>query len=79
MESLARRLAAYLPPDDVAAVRRAHAFGAQAHLGQQRKTGEPYIAHPLAVAEILADLHVDGDTLCAALLHDVIEDTAATR
>jgi len=60
-------------------VRRAHAFGAQAHSGQQRKTGEPYIAHPLAVAEILADLHVDGGTLCAALLHDVIEDTAATR
>ena len=60
-------------------MRRAHAFGAQAHSGQQRKTGEPYIAHPLAVAEILADLHVDGGTLCAALLHDVIEDTAATR
>ncbi|WP_448509101.1 RelA/SpoT family protein [Immundisolibacter sp.] len=79
MESLARRLAAYLPPDDVAAVRRAHAFGAQAHAGQQRQTGEPYIAHPLAVAEILADLRVDRDTLCAAMLHDVIEDTAATR
>jgi len=60
-------------------VRRAHEFGAKAHTGQQRKTGEPYIAHPLAVAGILADVHVDAATLCAALLHDVIEDTAATR
>ncbi|MFZ5492940.1 MAG: RelA/SpoT family protein [Pseudomonadota bacterium] len=79
MEALAGRLAAYLAPEEVAVVRRAHAFGAKAHTGQQRKTGEPYIAHPLAVAGILADLHVDSATLCAALLHDVIEDTAATR
>ncbi|HCO42894.1 MAG TPA: guanosine-3',5'-bis(diphosphate) 3'-diphosphatase [Gammaproteobacteria bacterium] len=79
IEVLTEQLAAYLPADEVDAVRRAHAYGAHAHAGQQRKTGEPYIAHPLAVAGILANLRVDVATLCAALLHDVIEDTAATR
>ncbi|WP_372720242.1 HD domain-containing protein, partial [Immundisolibacter sp.] len=59
-------------------MRRAYAYGERAHSGQQRQTGEPYIAHPLAVATILADLHVDAATMCAALLHDVIEDTTAT-
>ncbi|WP_372722685.1 bifunctional (p)ppGpp synthetase/guanosine-3',5'-bis(diphosphate) 3'-pyrophosphohydrolase [Immundisolibacter sp.] len=77
-ETLARQLAAYLTPDDIAAIRRAYAYGERAHSGQQRQTGEPYIAHPLAVATILADLHVDAATMCAALLHDVIEDTTAT-
>ncbi|MEY3466065.1 MAG: hypothetical protein RL603_1664 [Pseudomonadota bacterium] len=69
----------YLPPDQVERVRDAAEFGAQAHEGQKRKTGEPYIAHPVAAAEILAGLRLDADTLVAAILHDVIEDTPVAK
>lgn len=56
-------------------VRRAYAFGAKAHDGQTRKSGEPYISHPVAVASILADLQLDYQSITAAILHDVVEDT----
>src|ERR671937_81093 len=61
----------YLKPKDVARLEEAYRFSEAAHAGQTRQSGEPYISHPLAVAEILADWHLDGQTLMAALLHDV--------
>jgi guanosine-3',5'-bis(diphosphate) 3'-pyrophosphohydrolase len=64
-----------LAEPDLAQIRRAFDFAAVAHDGQTRKSGEPFIIHPLAVATILADLRLDAATLCAALLHDVAEDT----
>src|SRR5690606_491213 len=76
MDSLARRLAEYLPPQQVLLARRAYALGAQAHAGQLRRSGEPYITHPVAVATVLAELRLDIETVCAAILHDALEDTA---
>ncbi len=72
-------VAAYLPPEQVARVERAYLIGAAAHDGQSRRSGEPYITHPLAVAGILAELRMDLETLCAAILHDTLEDTALPR
>ena len=69
---------AYLPEADRETLRSAHDIAERAHDGQSRLSGEPYIEHPLAVAGILADLHLDVDTLCAALLHDTVEDTGVT-
>src|SRR3954467_12945771 len=69
----------YLRPSDVARLEEAYRFSEAAHAGQIRQSGEPYISHPLAVAEILADWHLDGQTLMAALLHDVTEDTSVTK
>lgn len=65
----------YLKPSEIALVRKAFDLAKKAHAPQIRSTGEPYITHPLSVAQILADIHLDADTLCAAILHDVIEDT----
>jgi guanosine-3',5'-bis(diphosphate) 3'-pyrophosphohydrolase len=70
---------AYLPPAQVAQVLRAYAVGAQAHAGQERKSGEPYITHPVAVASILAELGLDAETIIAAILHDTLEDTELSR
>jgi guanosine-3',5'-bis(diphosphate) 3'-pyrophosphohydrolase len=69
----------YLDPEKVALVLRAFDVGAQAHEGQTRKTGEPYILHPVAVAEILARMRMDHDSVVAAVLHDTIEDTPLTK
>ena len=69
----------YLKPKDVARLAEAYRFSEAAHAGQTRQSGDPYISHPLAVAEILADWHLDGQTLMAALLHDVTEDTSVTK
>jgi guanosine-3',5'-bis(diphosphate) 3'-pyrophosphohydrolase len=63
----------------VSRVRAAAEFGTSAHHGQKRLSGEPYIAHPVATAAILADLHLDADTIIAAILHDVIEDTPTPK
>ncbi len=63
---------------DVSKIISAYEFAAKAHEGQFRSSGQPYIIHPLAVADILLDLGMDTDTICAALLHDVVEDTEAT-
>jgi guanosine-3',5'-bis(diphosphate) 3'-pyrophosphohydrolase len=69
----------YLAPEQVERIREAAEFGASAHKGQKRLSGEPYIAHPVAAAAILADLHLDTDTIVAAILHDVIEDTPTPK
>lgn len=69
----------YLEPKEVEVIQHACSFGAEAHQGQQRNSGEPYIDHPLAVANILADMRLDGHSVTAAILHDVIEDTAVVR
>ena len=74
-----RHLGNYLPPPDVALVERAFHFSDSAHRGQFRKSGEPYITHPLAVASILSQWRLDAHGLAAALLHDVMEDTAVTK
>jgi RelA/SpoT family (p)ppGpp synthetase len=72
-------LETYLEPRDVAYVYRAYLFSAEAHDGQHRKSGEPYIYHPLEVARILASMHLDSRSISAAILHDVIEDTATAK
>ncbi|PID45586.1 MAG: bifunctional GTP diphosphokinase/guanosine-3',5'-bis(diphosphate) 3'-diphosphatase [Proteobacteria bacterium] len=72
---LCRIIQRYQTPEDIETTRRAYEFAAKAHANVRRKSGELYIHHPLEVARILADLRLDVDTLCAALLHDVIEDT----
>jgi len=74
-----RHLGHYLRPAEVALVEGAYDFSEAAHRGQFRKTGDPYITHPLAVASILSEWRLDAQGLCAALLHDVMEDTAVTR
>lgn len=68
----------YLSPEDVALVEKAYKVADKCHAGQKRKSGEDYIVHPICVAIILANLHMDADTLAAALLHDVVEDTDYT-
>ena len=75
VDALERRLRGYLTADQVRQVRRAYEVGARAHEGQTRKSGEAYITHPVAVAGILAELKLDAETLCAAILHDALEDT----
>jgi len=79
MEALAKSLLAYLDEEKVHMVSRAYECAKSAHEGQFRRSGEPYIIHPLAVAKILAGLHMDHETLMAAMLHDVIEDTNTTK
>src|SRR5690242_11261936 len=74
-----RHLGHYLPRPDIALVERAFEFSESAHRGQFRKSGEPYITHPLAVASILSQWRLDAQGLAAALLHDVMEDTAITK
>lgn len=75
IDALSERLTEYLDSDEIRKVRRAYFYAEQAHDGQRRKSGEPYVTHPLAVASVLAEMHMDRDCLIAAMLHDVIEDT----
>lgn len=75
IDSLSHRLSSYLEPEQIRAVKRAYYYAEQAHSGQYRRSGEPYITHPLAVANILASMHMGYQSLIAAMLHDVIEDT----
>jgi guanosine-3',5'-bis(diphosphate) 3'-pyrophosphohydrolase len=69
----------YLDADHIHRIRSAYAFAEQAHEGQYRRTGDPYIAHPLAVGLILADMRMDAPSIMAGLLHDVIEDTGVSK
>ncbi len=77
--TLFKEWSGYLKPEDIARVETAYHFSEAAHTGQFRASGDPYISHPLAVANILAQLHLDSQALSAALLHDVVEDTAVTK
>ncbi|HHI3731103.1 TPA: bifunctional GTP diphosphokinase/guanosine-3',5'-bis pyrophosphate 3'-pyrophosphohydrolase [Klebsiella pneumoniae] len=77
-ESLNQLIQNYLPEDQIKRLRQAYLVARDAHEGQTRSSGEPYITHPVAVACILAEMKLDYETLMAALLHDVIEDTPAT-
>ena len=79
ISDLIKLLESYLEPDQVQEVYRAYLFGAEAHDGQHRMTGEPYIYHPVAAARILADLRLDHKSIIAAILHDVIEDTSTVK
>ena len=79
IDNLATDLNKYLEPEQVGQVVRAYHFAKDAHKGQTRKSGEPYINHPLAVAQILSGMHMDHQCLMAALLHDVIEDTGVPK
>lgn len=72
---LSDSLTQYLNPQQIQLVRRAYFYAEQAHDGQRRKSGEPYVTHPLAVAGVLSEMHMDHESLIAAMLHDVIEDT----
>jgi len=79
ISDLCAMLEEYLEPEQVQEVYRAYLFGAEAHEGQRRMSGEPYIYHPLAVARILTELHLDHESIIAAILHDVIEDTGTDK
>ena len=78
-EGLIARVRKYHPSDDITLIEKAYQEAAEAHKEQLRKSGEPYIIHPLCVAIILADLEMDKETIAAGLLHDVVEDTILTK
>ena len=78
-EILSQKLSSYLEENQVQDVLHAYEFSKLCHKGQARQSGEPYITHPLAVATILADMHLDHEALMAALLHDVLEDTHVNK
>ena len=78
-EKLIEAVRAYHPSTDVSQIERAYKVAKDAHNGQMRKSGEPYICHPICVAIILAELELDKETIIAGLLHDVVEDTSMTR
>ena len=79
VDELCALLAEYMTPEQLETVRDACYFGAKAHEGVFRKSGEPYIFHPISVAEILYEVRFDHETIIAALLHDVVEDTSYTK
>ncbi|MFH5182271.1 RelA/SpoT family protein [Paenibacillus sp. TAB 01] len=78
IEQLLEKAAGYVKENDLKRIREAYEFAEQAHSGQVRKSGEPYILHPLAVAEILVNMQMDTTSIIAALLHDVVEDTTVS-
>jgi len=79
IEDLLETLRGYLPDEEVDAVERAYHFAERAHDGQFRRTGHQYITHPLAVASILADMRMDHQSIMAAVMHDVLEDTGVSK
>jgi len=79
IDSLATNLSTYLEGEQVNLVRRAYYYAEQAHDGQFRRSGDAYVTHPLAVAGILSEMHMDPQSLVAAMLHDVIEDTGISK
>ncbi len=78
VEDLLNKIRKYLPNADLSLITRAYSFSEKAHTGQFRRSGEPYIAHPLSVAAILADLRLDLESIVTGLLHDTVEDTYVT-
>ncbi len=79
LETLLDRIRQYHKANDLQLVEKAYHYAMEKHEGQTRKSGEPYVTHPVQVAYILADLELDPQSICAALLHDVVEDTGTTR
>jgi GTP diphosphokinase / guanosine-3',5'-bis(diphosphate) 3'-diphosphatase len=79
IETIVGKVRRYNPHADIALIRRAHDYATQKHEGQFRRSGEPYIIHPVAVADILADLEMDAASIAAGFLHDVVEDCDVTR
>ncbi|MBT8139145.1 MAG: RelA/SpoT family protein [Gammaproteobacteria bacterium] len=79
IDTLTHKLGDYLDNGQIELVRNAYFYASEAHEGQKRRSGEPYVTHPLAVADILADMHMDHQSLAAAMLHDVIEDTGVDK
>lgn len=78
-QTLIERIRKYHPSTDISMIEKAYHMAAEAHKDQKRKSGEPYIIHPLSTAIILAELELDKETIAAGLLHDVVEDTAVTK
>ena len=78
-DKLKKRILAYHPSSDLELVEKAYKLAYEAHKDQKRKSGEPYIIHPVCVALILADIELDIESIVAGLLHDVVEDTAVTQ
>src|SRR5262245_16798774 len=78
LDQIVTDIGTYHPSADLDLVRRAFDFAVKAHEGQTRRSGDPYVTHPLAVAQIIADLKLDVASVCAGLLHDCVEDTSAT-
>src|SRR4051794_25003725 len=78
MESIYDAVSRYDPAADMGLVRRCYEFAAERHAGQLRRSGEPYVVHPVGVARIITDLRLDVPSVCAGLLHDCVEDTSAT-
>jgi (p)ppGpp synthase/HD superfamily hydrolase len=78
LRQLVETLESYLQVEEIETIMRAYEFGAAAHDGQKRQSGEDYISHPVAVARELADMHMDAQAIAAAILHDVVEDTEAS-
>src|SRR3954447_24624367 len=78
LQDLLTRVSGYHPAADLDLVQRCYAFAAKAHDGQLRRSGDPYVIHPLGVASTIAELKLDVPSICAGLLHDCVEDTSAT-
>ncbi|MDP2299183.1 MAG: HD domain-containing protein, partial [Actinomycetota bacterium] len=78
LEGIEAQVRSYNPSADLRGIEEAYAFALEHHAGQMRKSGEPFISHPLEVAMILAGLNLDTPTLMAAILHDVVEDSAVS-
>ncbi len=78
IQDILDKVAEYIPGANLDLIDRAYVYSAQVHHGQVRLSGEPYLSHPLSVADILADMHLDEVSVAAGLLHDVVEDTHAT-
>ena len=79
IEALTEKLNSYLNPHQIEQIHRAFEFASEAHSGQFRTSGDPYVSHPVAVANILSSFHMDEDSLSAAMLHDVIEDCGVPK
>src|SRR3982751_1223873 len=78
LQHLKDTIASYYPQADLSLIDKAYKFSADSHKGQLRRSGDPYILHPLGVAQVLAEMHLDLDTIITGLLHDTVEDTVAT-
>ena len=79
LSSLIELIRKYNKNGDLSMVEKAYNYAVEKHAGQKRKSGEPFVNHPINVACIIAEMEFDTDSICAALLHDVVEDTDATR